>query len=207
MIQPFEIKHGFALRSHGLTELFDGTNKMSSFMYKLEKQSRIDPDRYDPDKYVGDGFEFFTELFLKSHCYDNRIGITNYEPVQSDDNGVDGTGINMIGEKCVVQVKYRGNTMQQLTTNQDHLGNMVVDAMMKFDIVKPENKNCVPRYYVVTTAKGLNFYTDNEVFKGFVKCIGIDDLKYMLDGNLSFWNMCREIVSMIDPNRNKKINI
>lgn len=201
MTEPtFKIKHGFQSKSHGLTELFDGTNKMSSFMYKLEKQSRLDPDRYDPDKYVGDGFEFFVELFLKSHCYDNRVGITGYEPVESDDNGVDGTGFNMIGEKCAVQVKYRGNTMYHLTTNQDHLGNMVVDAMMKFDITKPADKNCVPRYYVVTTAKGLHYYTDNEVFKGFVKCIGIDDLKYMLDGNLSFWNMCREVVSKIDPN-------
>ena len=59
MIQSNEIKHYFGLRCHDLFGLYENTNKMSSFMYKLEKQSRIDPDRYDPDKYVGDGFEFF----------------------------------------------------------------------------------------------------------------------------------------------------
>ena len=102
--------------------------------------------------------------------------------------------VMMIGEKCAVQVKYRGDNRQLLTTNQDHLGNMIVDAMMKFNIVKPEdNKHC-PRYYVITTAKGLHYYTDNEVFKGYVHCIGIDDLKSMLDGNISFWDMCRQIV-------------
>ena len=205
MIQSNEIKHGFGQRSHDLVGLFEDTNKMSSFMYKLEKQSFLDPDRYDPNKYVGDGFEFFVEIFLRSHAYDNRVGITNYEPVQSEDNGVDGVGINMIGEKCAVQVKYRGDNRQLLTTNQDHLGNMIVDAMMKFNIVKPEdNKHC-PRYYVITTAKGLHYYTDNEVFKGYVHCIGIDDLKSMLDGNISFWDMCREIVKMIDPNNKKSI--
>lgn len=197
MIQSNEIKHGFGQRSHDLIGLFEETNKMSSFMYKLEKQSLSDPNRYDPLKYIGDGFEFFVEIFLRSHSYDNRIGITNYEPVQSDDNGVDGTGINMIGEKCVVQVKYRSDNRLLLTTNKDHLGNMIVDAMMKFDIIKPPDNTHCPRYYVVTTAKGLHHYTDNEVFKGYVKCIGIDDLKYMLDGNLSFWNMCREIVKEI----------
>ena len=197
MIQSDEIKHGFGKRAHDLAGLFEGTNKMSSFMYKLEKQSFIDPDRYDPNKYVGDGFEFFVEIFLLSHAYDNRIGITGYVPVQMDDNGVDGVGVNMVGEKCVVQVKYRGDNRQFLSANKDHLGNMVVDAMMKFDIIKPENNTHCPRYYVITTAKGLHHYTDNEMFKGFVKCIGIDDLKYMLDGNESFWNMCREIVREI----------
>lgn len=197
MIQSNEIKHGFGKRSHDLVGLFEGTNKMSSFMYKLEKQALLNPDKYDPNKYVGDGFEFFVEIFLLSHAYDERIGITDYEPVQNDDNGVDGTGVNLIGEKCVVQVKYRGDNRKLLTTNEDHLGNMIVDAMMKFNIIKPENNQHCPRYYVITTAKGLHHYTDNEVFKGYVHCIGIDHLKQMLDGNISFWNMCRQIVSEI----------
>ena len=60
----FDIKHGFGKRSHDIIGLFEGTNKMSSFIYKLEKQSLINPDKYDPLKYVGDGFEFFVEIFL-----------------------------------------------------------------------------------------------------------------------------------------------
>ena len=57
-----EIKHGFGFRSHDLVGLFDKTNKMSTFMNKLEKQSLIDPERSGicaeilPKKYLASDF-------------------------------------------------------------------------------------------------------------------------------------------------------
>lgn len=199
-----KISHGFGLRAHNLTALFDKTNKISTFMTKLEKQSLIDPDRYDSNKYKGDGFEFLVEILLKSHAYDNRLGITSYEPVQSDDNGVDGVGVNLAGEKCVVQVKYRSNSKTVLTANTDHLSNMISDGMIKHKVVIAEDNTKIPRHYVVTTATGLHHYTDNENFKGFVHCIGFEHLRALLDNNLSFWNLCREIVKEIEDSKIKK---
>ncbi len=199
-----KISHGFGLRAHDLTALFNKTNKVSTFMGKLEKQSLIDPDRYDSNKYKGDGFEFLVEILLKSHAYDNRLGITNYEPVQSDDNGVDGVGVNLSGEKCVVQVKYRSNSKTVLTANTDHLSNMISDGMIKHKVVIAEDNTKIPRHYVVTTATGLHHYTDNENFKGFVLCIGFEHLRALLDNNLSFWNLCREIVKEIEDSKIKK---
>ena len=199
-----KISHGFGLRAHDLTALFNKTNKISTFMGKLEKQSLIDPDRYDSNKYKGDGFEFLVEILLKSHAYDNRLGITNYEPVQSDDNGVDGVGVNLSGEKCVVQVKYRSNSKTVLTANTDHLSNMISDGMIKHKVVIAEDNTKIPRHYVVTTATGLHHYTDNENFKGFVHCIGFEHLRALLDNNLSFWNLCREIVKEIEDSKIKK---
>ena len=199
-----KISHGFGLRAHDLTALFNKTNKVSTFMGKLEKQSLIDPDRYDSNKYKGDGFEFLVEILLKSHAYDNRLGITNYEPVQSDDNGVDGVGVNLSGEKCVVQVKYRSNSKTVLTANTDHLSNMISDGMIKHRVVIAEDNTKIPRHYVVTTATGLHHYTDNENFKGFVHCIGFEQLRVLLDNNLSFWNLCREIVKEIEDSKIKK---
>jgi hypothetical protein len=199
-----KISHGFGLRAHDLTTLFDKTNKVSTFMGKLEKQSLIDPDRYDSNKYKGDGFEFLVEILLKSHAYDNRLGITTYEPVQSDDNGVDGVGVNLAGEKCVVQVKYRSNSKTVLTANTDHLSNMISDGMIKHKVVIAEDNTKIPRHYVVTTATGLHHYTDNENFKGFVHCIGYEHLRALLDNNLSFWNLCREICKEITDSKIKK---
>lgn len=193
MITKNDINHGFGNKAHDLVALFNKTNKLSTFMNKLEKQAVLDVDRYDRDKYVGDGFEFLMEIFIKTHAYDNRVGITNYEPVQSNDNGVDGVGFNIIGEKCAVQMKYRSNVTTTLTANEDHLSNLITDAMIKFKIVAAEDNTKTPRHYVFTTAKGLNFYTDSEMFKGFVKCYGFDELRFMLDENISFWNLCREI--------------
>lgn len=198
------IKHGFGTRSHDLVALFDKTNKISTFMTKLEKQSLIDPTRYDSNKYKGDGFEFLVEILLKSHAYDNRLGITNYDPVESDDNGVDGVGVNLSGEKSVIQVKYRSNNKSVLTANKDHLSNMISDGMIKHKVVIAENNEMCPRHYVITTANGLHHYTDNENFKGFVHCIGHDQLRSMLDNNLSFWNLCREISKSITDSKVKQ---
>jgi hypothetical protein len=202
-----EIKHGFGLRAHDLVALFDKTNKVSTFMNKLEKQSILDTVRYDSNKYKGDGFEFLVEILLKSHAYDNRLGITNYGPVESDDNGVDGVGFNLVGEKSVVQIKYRSNNKSVLTANQDHLSNMISDGMIKHKVVIPDDNTKCPRHYVITTATGLHHYTDNENFKGFVHCIGYEQLRAMLDGNLSFWNLCRKISLEITKKLSNTSNI
>lgn len=202
-----KMTHGFGLRAHDLVALFDKTNKVSTFMSKLEKQSLIDPVRYDSNKYKGDGFEFLVEILLKSHSCDNRLGISEYEPVQSDDNGVDGFGVNLSGQKCVVQVKYRSSVKTVLTATEDKLGNLVTDGMLKHGVwATPEilddikNKKIAPLHYVITTANGLHHYTDNEFFKGVVHCIGYDQLRAMLDNNLSFWNLCRKIATEIVEN-------
>jgi hypothetical protein len=201
-----KINHGFGNRAHDLVALFDKTNKISTFMNKLEKQSLIDPVRYDSNNYKGDAFEFLVEILLKSHAYDNRLGITNYEPVQSNDNGVDGVGVNLSNQKCVVQVKYRSKKTP-LTANEDKLGNLVTDGMLQHGVyLTPETKSDVnekkiaPLHYVITTADGLHHYTDNEFFKGVVHCIGYDQLRVMLDNNLSFWNLCRSIAKEIVDN-------
>lgn len=153
-----KISHGFGLRCHDIIGLFDKTNKISTFMNKLEKQSLIDTLRYDSSKYKGDGFEFLVEIFLKSHAYDNRIGITNYEPIQTDDNGVDGVGINLTNEKCVIQVKYRSNNKSVLTATEDKLSNMISDGMFQHGVsATPDKlkmiteKKSAPLHYVITT--------------------------------------------------------
>jgi len=205
-----KISHGFGLRCHDIIALFDKTNKISTFMNKLEKQSFIDPLRYDSNKYKGDGFEFLVEIFLKSHAYDNRIGITNYEPIQTDDNGVDGVGVNLTNEKCVIQVKYRSNNKSVLTATEDKLSNMISDGMFQHGVsATPDKlkmiaeKKSAPLHYVITTASGLHHYTDSENFKGYVHCVGYDHLRSMLDDNLSFWNLCREIACEIQKTKTK----
>lgn len=205
-----KMSHGFGLRCHDIIGLFDKTNKISTFMNKLEKQSLIDPLRYDSSKYKGDGFEFLVEIFLKSHAYDNRIGITNYEPIQTDDNGVDGVGVNLTNEKCVIQIKYRSNNKSVLTATEDKLSNMISDGMFQHGVsATPEKlkmiteKKSAPLHYVITTASGLHHYTDSDNFKGYVHCIGYDHLRSMLDDNLSFWNLCRVIANEIQKTKTK----
>jgi hypothetical protein len=166
---------------------------MSTFMRKLEAQALVDPLRYEPQKYLGDGFEFFVELFLSLHPTDNRVGVYNYVPIEVNDNGVDGLGVNIHMEDSVVQVKYRSNTETLLTANTDHLSNLFSDGMLTYDVVSDNVNKDNFRHFVFTTAEGLHFYTDNEMFKGKVKCFGYQDFRALLDNNRPFWTRVREI--------------
>ena len=191
------LQHNFKTKAHDLEGLFTDTHLMSTFMRKLEQQALIDPIRYESQKYLGDGFEFFIELFLKLHPTDNRIGVYDYKPIQENDNGVDGIGLNIRNEKCVVQIKYRSNTKTLLTANEDHLSNMITDGMLAHNVVADISDKKNFRHFVFTTANGLHFYTDNEMFKSKVKCVNYKDLRNMLDNNLPFWSKSLEIIQSL----------
>ena len=193
------LEHNFISKAHSLQSLFTDVQKMSTFMRRLEEDSRIDPLRYDPAHYLGDGFEFFVELFLMLHPVDNRVGVYNYHPVQENDNGVDGFGVNIRNEKCVVQVKYRTDTQSELTANADHLSNMFSDGMLVHNVVTDALMSNNYRHFVFTTATGLNFYTDLEMFKSKVMCVGYNDFRSMLDNNVVFWNTALDIAKNLRP--------
>ena len=200
------MQHNFITKSHDIIGLYDGTNKMSTLMNKIEKQSLIDPSRYDPDKYKGDAFESFVEKFLHINNVDNRVGVYNYVPIQLDDIGADGEGTNMKRERCVVQIKYRSKTDHLLTANEDHLSNLIVagvDLGITTDKVDLSNF----RHFVFTTAKGLHFHTNEQMFKGRVKCFGIEEFRKMVDNNTQFWNKCREVVQTLHINRLQQLEV
>ena len=193
------MQHQFITTSHDLSGLFTDVNRMSTLMRRIQEQSSIDPLRYDPNDYMGDAFEFFVELFLKINSTDNRVFVYNYKPIPShEDRGADGVGVNMNGDKCVVQIKFRGNVETLLTANEDHLSNLVTAGMLMGVTYDLDNINNI-RHFVFTTAKNLHFYTDEHMFEGKVKCFGIEEFRKMVDNNQHFWDKCREIVKELDP--------
>lgn len=189
------IQHTFKTTSHNLLELFNGVNSMNSFKRNLEQQSDIDILRYDKNKYLGDGFEFFIELFLFLHPNDSRIGLGKYKPTQKNDNGVDGVARNNQNELSAVQIKYRTNPLYRLTANEDHLSNLFSDSAIRFGIVPDiQNQNNL-RHFIFTTAAGLNHYTDNSMYQNKLKCFGISELKMFVDNNKLFWDNATDIAS------------
>lgn len=198
--------HQFKTKSHDLMGLFTDVNLMSTFTNRLQRQAEFDPNRYSVNDYLGDGFEYFVEGFLEILSPSPHIGVYNYRPIPPhEDKGADGVGENMSGNKCVVQVKFRGNNDYTLTANEDHLSNLMLAGMhmgVSFDLENPKNF----RHFVFTTAKSLHFYTDEQMFKGKVKCFGYEEFRKMLDNNIPFWNKCREIVRELDP-RHKLIEV
>lgn len=195
--------HTFKDKSHDLKGLLTGVNKLSTFCNLLEKQSLLFPDRYDPEKYKGDGFELFCEALIKLSPIDNRIGISNYEPVLKDDIGIDGMGIGIDGYVTTIQIKYRSNNTTHLTANKDHLSNFtsaskdifLSEAMKDNTILNHiDNKK---RMLIITTADGLHHFTNNEMFANKVNCIAYKDLRKLVDNNINFWNSFRKLLGVL----------
>jgi hypothetical protein len=187
-----QLTHRFLITAHDLGGLLDGCNKLSTFCTRLERQSTLFPDRYDPEKYKGDGLELFTEALIKLAPYDNRIGIGNYRVVEGQDVGVDGVGVGANGKPATVQVKYRGHPQALLTANNDHLSNFTSASMMHEGVDPNDTMNML----IITTAKGLHFFTDAEMYRGKVRCLGQQELRSLVDNNILFWDCFRELCGL-----------
>jgi hypothetical protein len=189
------IEHQFKTKSHDLVALFDKTNKMSTFKNKVERQANQNTQDYPYNDYVGDAFEFLVELIIKLHPVDNRLGITKYTPIQSNDNGVDGYGINADGNKCAIQVKFRSDVTTNLSATKDHLDSFIVESLSNNIIPLGKQEKGYPKHYIFTTAEGLHHYTETEKWKAFnIHVIKWSTLRNMLDNNYLFWDKCREII-------------
>jgi len=194
--------HSFQYNAHDLVALFEGTTKFSGrggWKSKMEAQSTLDENKYPRLNYVGDAFEFFAELMFKIMGPIREFGgIHDYLPQQENDNGVDAICKNWDGQLSVVQIKYKRDSERMLTANADHLGNMIVQSQLQYNIIKhnPDKKETT-KYFVITTGKSLHYYTDNEFFLNNVKCIGWGQLCKMLDGNIGFWRKAEEIVKSL----------
>lgn len=186
-----KLNHVFLNRCWDINWLLNNCDKLSTFISRLKRQSEKNPNLYSPENYLGDGFEMFVEALIKLSPIDNRIGIGQYEPINEDeDTGVDGYGIGLDGNKASVQIKFRTNHKQFLTANEDHLSNFVSTSLLSG--VSSESDN---NMLIVTTAAGLNFYTDNQMFQNKVRCIGYKQLQNLVDGNKLFWNSFRNLTN------------
>lgn len=189
VIMNIQLTHAFLRQCHDIEELLEGCVKVSTFCTRLERQSDLYPDRYEPNLYKGDGFELFTEALIKLSPTDNRIGIGNYSVITGQDVGVDGIGVGANGNPATVQVKYRGFGKTLLTANNDHLSNFVMASLLHYKVLPTDQHNML----IVTTAEGLHFFTDKEMFKGQVRCLGREQLRLMVDNNLLFWDAFRNL--------------
>ena len=172
-----KIEHNFLTNSHDINNLITGVKKLSTFVNRLENQSILFPDRYDPLKYKGDGLELFVEVLLKLSPIDNRLGISEYKIEDGLDTGVDGYGIGIDGKPATVQVKFRANNQTLLTANKDHLSNFVMTSLMKYNVDKTTKTNML----IITTADGLHYFTDHQMFQKQVRCIGYKELRELVD--------------------------
>lgn len=168
-----EVKHHFPSICYDIEELTKGVSKLTTWMGRIEKQSKQNPDYHDPDKYKGDAFEHLIEVLIKCSPIDKRINIVDYSPSEIDAKGIDGSGKSQDGELHTVQMKYRSNTQSLLTEGNDHI------AMF------PAFSKDAKYMTIFTTAKDLHYALDG--FNGEVRTLGYQKIKKLVDGNIPFW--------------------
>lgn len=141
-------------------------------------------------KFRGDLFEIFAEIFFKINDADNRIGVFDYQPVQShDDNGVDGISKNIDGVNTTIQVKYRMNPMYSL--KERDIKQFAFQSILKYGVDLKQDNNMV----VFTNCQGLHWYTDSNVFQNKLRAINGDFISRMIDNNEGFWNSAKNLIN------------
>lgn len=194
-----KLEHPFILRCVSPIELLDGCEKISTFCGRLEKQAKayarqadgeVDPDLQN--QYKGWGFELFVECLLKCFPMDKRIGISNYKiGDESDDTGVDGTGIGVDGKPATVQVKYR-QADYVLSANNDHLGNFKAASLssrFKVDPTPGANGKC--NMLIISTGKELHHHTRDQMLPE-VRFLNREQLRVIVDNHVVFWETFRQ---------------
>lgn len=179
--------------------LLDGVTTLAHFEKNCKKYAKAAGRIYDTEEekqsiynqYVGDTFEVFGEVLLKTHGYDRRIGISNYVPINpsngDEDLGVDGHGVGTNGRPATVQFKFRGNPAYQLRANDDHLTNFLVDSWHRYDVDFNDTENML----IVTNCAGLHHFSRDKMLRGKVRCLAGFELRELVDNNIPFWDAMR----------------
>jgi hypothetical protein len=185
------MKHRFKNTCPDAKALLDGCDKISTFMQRINKLSEQWKDNglgWSADEYKGDAFEALAEVFVNASPIDKRLNLASYEPADRKkhgrDMGVDGYGLSHDGKRHCVQVKYRSNVNEDLTT-KDGISNFAA-----FVGLNPEYRDA--DLTIITTARGLNSVLAEEMYSGRIRTLGYADLRKMLDKNGAFWDLFRK---------------
>ena len=141
------------------------------------------------NKMKGDLFEIFVECYLKILGAHTSIGVANYKPVYSvDDNGVDGTGLGIDGKPLTVQIKFRSDATDELLA--DDLKQFGFQSIVNYDV----DKNTKTNMLLITSAKGMHYHTEHDVFLDKIRTINIKQLEYDTKNNFPFWYSLSEMI-------------
>jgi len=173
--------------------LFDGVTNFSTLISSIEKIS-LDYSKYSysdvqgSDKMKGDLFEIFIEAFIKILGTNGQIGIGDYSPNNGDDFGVDGYGLGINGQPVTIQIKYRNNPTYELL--QEDIKQFPFQSIRLFNVDPNSDGDMI----VFTSARGLHWNTDKNVFCGAVRSIGFDFISTQINNNIPFWNQIKSMI-------------
>lgn len=142
------------------------------------------------NKFKGDMLEVFSEIFFKQFESDESLGITEYQPIEiNDDYGVDARGINVNGKQTAIQVKYRSNPEDRISYADiaRTFTSAVLQLHMK-DVI--DNDRTV---FLFTNAGGVTGAFDTVMQKKTV-IITRGVISTKVDNNITFWKNAYDLI-------------
>ena len=138
--------------------------------------------RDEINKFKGDMLEVFSELFFNSFENAEWGGIREYTPIElSSDFGVDARGINVNGNECVIQVKYRFNPEENIPYAD--IARTFTSGVCQMGIDLVGNSHTV---YLFTIAKGATWVCE-KVLGNKLVVLNRKEIAIKVDNNLNFW--------------------
>jgi len=146
------------------------------------------------DKFKGDLFEIFAEGFYKTVGNDPTIAIRDYTPVnQSEDYGVDATGLDNNGNVVTFSIKFRNRFPKRHKFDNTHilkdLGQFISWSQNGLGI-PIQTKN---RMIVFTTYDTMSPFSNPEITK-LITVHGWKTIQYHADKNNAFWKNLQSLL-------------
>lgn len=150
---------------------------------RIANSRELNLDEDARNKFKGDMLEVFSEIFFYQFQTDEALGITEYQPIEiNDDYGVDARGINVNGKQSAIQVKYRSNPEDKISYADiaRTFTSAVLQLHMK-DVI--DNDRTV---FLFTNAGGVTGAFDTVMQKKTV-IITRAVIATKVDNNVTFW--------------------
>jgi hypothetical protein len=148
---------------------------------------------------LGDGWEGFNEIFLKVFGNHPDIGIIDAQVLPPGTIGVDFAGRGIDLKPATVQSKYKGRTKAWETELKE-------SETMKLERCLTQSQNAwgvdvesKTNVLVITNAVGIHYWTADELLFNKVRCLGREQIQYLVDNNPAFWAQARAMIAATNP--------
>jgi glycyl-tRNA synthetase alpha subunit len=175
-------------RIDGVKTIRDFINKVESLSLKYQDIKIPNEKNEKLNSFKGDMLEILGEIFFSVFSADPAVGLADYIPVPlSEDYGVDGIGINVNGDKCAVQMKYRANPLELILYSD--IAKTYAAGKLTHNLPLDKNNTI----FLFTTGNTITAACE-AIFGKIIRVINRNIIAGKIDNNQNFWLQAERLI-------------
>jgi hypothetical protein len=159
-----------------------------------------DLNGHDPFSLMGDGFEGFGEIFFNIFGLHPDIKVTNLQVCPPGQIGFDFKYSHTKDySNGTIQSKYigKGNAWESELRESE---TMKLERFQNASLnVGGVSVDTTENLIVFTNATGIDYFTEDVLLYGKVRCIGRKHIEYLTKDNTAFWDTARTMIVQTNP--------